>query len=61
MIVTTSYLAAGSQTAANGTCCVSRYQPIYMSLINPLFKPIVYGVFVRAVSAAWNQSLGTSG
>jgi len=41
-------------------CSVSRFTPIYMSLIDPFRKLIVYPSLLRSVRAAWNQSFGTA-
>ena len=38
---------------------VSRFTPLYMALINPFRKLIVYPALLRSVSASWNQVFGT--
>ena len=39
---------------------VSRFTPIYMALIDPFRKLIVYPSLLRTVREKWNQSLGTT-
>jgi len=38
---------------------VSRFTPIYMALIDPFRKLIVYPLLLRSVRARWNQAFGT--
>jgi hypothetical protein len=38
---------------------VGRFTPIYMSLIDPFRKLIVYPSLLRSVRASWNQAFGT--
>jgi len=38
---------------------VSRFTPIYMALIDPFRKWIVYPLLLRSVRARWNQALAT--
>jgi hypothetical protein len=38
---------------------VSRFTPLYMALIDPFRKLIVYPALLRSVSAHWNQVFGT--
>jgi hypothetical protein len=38
---------------------VSRFTPLYMALIDPFRKLIVYPALLRSVSASWNQVFGT--
>jgi hypothetical protein len=38
---------------------VSRFTPIYMALIDPFRKLVVYPSLLRTVRAKWNQSFGT--
>jgi hypothetical protein len=40
--------------------CVSRFTPIYMALIGPFRKLVVYPLFLRAVRARWNRTFGTA-
>lgn len=39
---------------------VSRFTPVYMALIDPFRKLIVYPSLLRSVRATWNQSFGTA-
>jgi hypothetical protein len=39
---------------------VSRFTPIYMALIDPFRKLVVYPSLLRSVRASWNQSFGTA-
>ena len=39
---------------------VSRFTPLYMALIDPLRKLIVYPSLLRAVRANWNRTFGTT-
>jgi hypothetical protein len=39
---------------------VSRFTPVYMALIDPFRKLVVYPSLLRAVRATWNQSFGTA-
>ena len=39
---------------------VGRFTPIYMALIDPFRKLIVYPSLLRSVRANWNQSFGTA-
>ena len=39
---------------------VGRFTPIYMSLIDPFRKLVVYPSLLRSVRANWNQSFGTA-
>jgi hypothetical protein len=38
---------------------VSRFTPLYMALIDPVRKLIVYPSLLRSVGARWNQAFGT--
>jgi hypothetical protein len=38
---------------------VSRLTPVYMALIDPFRKLIVYPSLLRSVRASWNQTFGT--
>ena len=38
---------------------VGRFTPVYMSLIDPFRKLIVYPSLLRSVRASWNQAFGT--
>ena len=40
-------------------CNVSRFTPIYMALIDPFRKLIVYPSLLRSVRASWNEAFGT--
>ena len=40
-------------------CDVSRFTPIYMALIDPFRKLIVYPSLLRSVRASWNQAFRT--
>jgi hypothetical protein len=40
-------------------CNVSRFTPIYMALIDPFRKLIVYPSLLRSVRANWNEVFGT--
>jgi hypothetical protein len=37
---------------------VSRFTPLYMAVIDPFRKLIVYPTLLRSVSASWNQVFG---
>lgn len=39
---------------------VSRFTPVYMALIDPFRKLIVYPALLRSVRATWNQTFGTA-
>jgi len=39
---------------------VSRFTPIYMALIDPFRKLVVYPSLLRTVRAKWNKTLGTA-
>jgi uncharacterized protein DUF2867 len=39
---------------------VSRFTPVYMSLIDPFRKLVVYPSLLRSVRARWNQTFGTT-
>jgi hypothetical protein len=39
---------------------VSRFTPIYMALIDPFRKLVVYPSLLRAVLAKWNKTFGTA-
>jgi len=39
---------------------VSRFTPIYMALIDPFRKLVVYPSLLRAVRAQWNKTFGTA-
>ena len=39
-------------------CNVSRFTPIYMALIDPFRKLIVYPSLLRSVRASWNKAFG---
>jgi len=39
---------------------VSRFTPIYMALIDPFRKLVVYPSLLRAVRAKWNKTFGTA-
>jgi hypothetical protein len=39
---------------------VSRFTPVYMALIDPFRKLIVYPSLLRSVRASWNQTFGTA-
>jgi hypothetical protein len=41
-------------------CNVSRFTPIYMALIDPFRKLIVYPSLLRSVCASWNKAFGTA-
>ena len=41
-------------------CSVSRFTPIYMTLIDPFRKMVVYPSLLRSVRAKWNQSFGAA-
>jgi Protein of unknown function (DUF2867) len=38
---------------------VSRFTPVYMALIDPFRKLVVYPSLLRTVRASWNQAFGT--
>ena len=40
-------------------CSVSSFSPIYMALIDPFRKLIVYPSLLRGVRASWNEAFGT--
>ncbi len=40
-------------------CSVSRFTPVYMALIDPFRKLVVYPSLLRKVRASWNQAFGT--
>ena len=40
-------------------CSVSRFTPVYMVLIDPFRKLVVYPSLLRKVRASWNQAFGT--
>jgi hypothetical protein len=39
---------------------VSRFTPIYMALIDPFRKLVVYPSLLRTVRAKWNKTFGTA-
>ena len=39
---------------------VSRFTPIYMALIDPFRKLIVYPSLLRGIRAKWNRTFGTA-
>ena len=39
---------------------VSRFTPIYMALIDPFRKLVVYPSLLRSVLAKWNETVGTA-
>jgi hypothetical protein len=39
---------------------VSRFTPIYMALIDPFRKLVVYPSLLRAIRARWNRTFGTA-
>ena len=39
---------------------VSRATPVYMALIDPFRKLVVYPSLLRSVRASWNRSFGTT-
>jgi len=39
---------------------VSRFTPVYMGLIDPFRKLVVYPSLLRSVRTSWNQSFGTA-
>jgi hypothetical protein len=39
---------------------VGRFTPVYMALIDPFRKLLVYPLLLRTVRATWNQSFGTA-
>lgn len=41
-------------------CSVSRFTPIYMALIDPFRKMVVYPSLLRTVRAKWNRSFGAA-
>jgi len=41
-------------------CKVSRFTPIYMALIDPFRKLVVYPSLLRTVRAKWNKTFGTA-
>lgn len=40
-------------------CSVSRFTPLYMAVIDPFRKLIVYPSLMRSVRATWNRTFGT--
>ena len=40
-------------------CSVSRFTPVYMAVIDPFRKVVVYPSLLRTVRASWNQAFGT--
>ena len=40
-------------------CSVSRFTPLYMALIDPFRRLIVYPALLRSVRATWNRTFGT--
>jgi hypothetical protein len=38
---------------------VSRFTPVYMALIDPFRKLVVYPSLLRTVRSSWNQTFGT--
>jgi hypothetical protein len=41
-------------------CSVSRFTPIYMALIDPFRRLVVYPSLLRTVRAKWNKAFGTA-
>jgi hypothetical protein len=41
-------------------CSVGRFTPVYMALIDPFRKLVVYPSLLRTVRATWNQTFGTA-
>jgi hypothetical protein len=41
-------------------CSVSRFTPLYMTLIDPFRKLVVYPSLLRSVRARWNQAFGSN-
>jgi hypothetical protein len=41
-------------------CSVSRFTPIYMALIDPFRKLVVYPSLLRTIRAKWNKTFGTA-
>jgi Protein of unknown function (DUF2867) len=39
---------------------VSRFTPVYMTMIGPFRKLVVYPSLLRTVRAKWNKTLGTA-
>ena len=39
---------------------VSRFTPVYMAVIDPFRKLVVYPSILRSVRATWNQTFGTA-
>ncbi len=39
---------------------VGRFTPVYMALIDPFRKLVVYPSLLRTVRATWNQTFGTA-
>jgi hypothetical protein len=39
---------------------VSRFTPVYMALIDPFRKLVVYPSLLRSVRTSWNRSFGTA-
>ena len=42
------------------TCAVSPFTAVYMALIDPFRKLIVYPSLLRSVRAKWNEIFGTA-
>ena len=40
-------------------CSVSRFTRVYMALIDPFRKLVVYPSLLRTIRASWNQAFGT--
>jgi hypothetical protein len=41
-------------------CSIGRFTPVYMALIDPFRKLVVYPSVLRTVRATWNQTFGTA-
>jgi hypothetical protein len=41
-------------------CSVGRFTPLYMTLIDPFRKLIVYPSLLRSIGSSWNQTFGTA-
>jgi hypothetical protein len=39
---------------------VSRFTPVYMALIDPFRKLVVYPLLLRSVRASWSQAFGNA-
>jgi len=39
---------------------VSRFTPVYMAVIDPFRKVVVYPSILRSLRATWNQTFGTA-